>query len=153
MTDDRDTLDDRRTDDETETGTGTETGSDRRDAPADAVEGSERPGETAGTTEAARTTEAVATADDGDGGAEDRNAGAAGGGMNAERLRGYFDRAVLAGLFLFALVAAFRFYFAASNAVAYWVGDAYESTFQAAFNLVVLLVVGAGIAYQLRRMR
>jgi hypothetical protein len=50
-------------------------------------------------------------------------------------------------------VVAFRFYFAASNAVSYWVAEPYESAFQAAFNLVVLLLVGAGIVRQVRRMR
>ena len=70
-----------------------------------------------------------------------------------DRLRRYVERAVLAVLFLFAIVVAFRFYFAASNAVSYWVAEPYESAFQAAFNLVVLLLVGAGIVRQVRRMR
>jgi hypothetical protein len=82
--------------------------------------------------------------------AEDAEASAT---VDTDRLRSYLERAVLAALFLFALVAAFRFYFAASNAVSYWVADPYESAFQAAFNLVVLLFVGAAILRQLGRMR
>jgi hypothetical protein len=73
--------------------------------------------------------------------------------VDTGRVRRYVERAVLAGLLLFALVAAFRFYFAASNALSYWVATPYESAFQAAFNLVVLLVVGAAILRQLQRMR
>lgn len=74
-------------------------------------------------------------------------------GVDTDRLRRYVERGFLAALFLFALVAAFRFYFAASNAVSYWVATRYQSAFQAAFNLVVLLVVVAAIVWQLRRMR
>jgi hypothetical protein len=88
------------------------------------------------------TDEADATADEADADEAD-----------GDRLRRYVERAVLAVLFLFAIVVAFRFYFAASNAVSYWVAEPYESAFQAAFNLVVLLVVGAGIVRQVRRMR
>ena len=74
-------------------------------------------------------------------------------GVDTNRLRDYVERGVLAALFLFALVAAFRFYFAASNTIDYWVAGPYQSAFQAAFNLVVLLVVAAAILRQLQRMR
>ena len=74
-------------------------------------------------------------------------------GDESSRLGRYVNRAILAGLLILAVVAALRFYFAASNAIDYWVADAYRSMFQAAFNLVVLLAVSAGIGWQLRRVR
>lgn len=67
-------------------------------------------------------------------------------------LRTYVNYAVLAGLGLLALVATLQFYLSASQAINIWVTPEYRSLFQAVFNLVVLLVVGAGITLQLRRL-
>jgi hypothetical protein len=74
------------------------------------------------------------------------------GGRRLDDLGRYLNYGAIALLSLFALVAAFRFYFAASNSVSTWVTDEYVSIFQAAFQLVVLLVAVAGIAWQLRRL-
>lgn len=71
------------------------------------------------------------------------------GSRNVER---YVRYALVAGLTLVALVALVRFYFAASNTIDTWVTDEYRSLFQAAFNLVVLLLAGVGISWQVRRL-
>lgn len=73
----------------------------------------------------------------------------AGAGRNVQRYLGY---ALLAGLSLLALVAALQFYLNASSAINQWIADEYRSLFQAAFNLVVLLVAGAGITWQVSRL-
>lgn len=71
---------------------------------------------------------------------------------NADRVRRYLDYALLAGLALLALVAAMQFYVNASAAVSRWVTSEYRSLFQALFNLVVLLVVGAVISRRVHRL-
>lgn len=63
----------------------------------------------------------------------------------------YARYALLAGLTLVALVATFRFYFAVSNTIDSWVAREYRSLFQAAFNLVVLLVAAIGISWEVRK--
>lgn len=63
----------------------------------------------------------------------------------------YARYALLGGLTLLALVATLRFYFAASNAIDVWVAREYRPLFQAAFNLVVLLVAAIGISWELRQ--
>jgi hypothetical protein len=63
----------------------------------------------------------------------------------------YARYALLAGLTLLALVATFRFYFAVSNTIDSWVAREYRSLFQAAFNLVVLLVAAVGISWEIRK--
>lgn len=68
-------------------------------------------------------------------------------GRNVER---YVRYVVLAGFTLLALVALLRFYFAASATIDTWVSTEYRSMFQAAFNLVVLLLAGIGISWQVR---
>lgn len=65
----------------------------------------------------------------------------------------YVSYALLAGLSLLALIAALQFYVNASSALNQWIADEYRSLFQAAFNLVVLLVAAAGITWQVRRLR
>ncbi|SEO27774.1 hypothetical protein SAMN04487948_101484 [Halogranum amylolyticum] len=67
-------------------------------------------------------------------------------------VRTYVNYAILAGLCLLALVAALQFYLSTSRAIDIWVTREYRSLFQAVFNLVVLLVVSAGISLQLRRL-
>lgn len=64
----------------------------------------------------------------------------------------YLNYALLAGLSLLALIAALQFYFNASAAINQWVTSEYRSLFQAVFNLVVLLLAGAGITRQVRRL-
>lgn len=73
-------------------------------------------------------------------------------GDNGRSIRTYLGYALLAGLSLLALVAALQFYVNASAAIDQWVADEYRSLFQAAFNLVVLLVAAAGIAWQAGRL-
>jgi uncharacterized membrane protein len=68
------------------------------------------------------------------------------------RVRRYANYAVLLLLGMLALVAVIRLYFSVSNAITTWVASEYRSLFQAAFNLVVLLVAGLGVSYQLRRL-
>ncbi|WP_373190126.1 hypothetical protein [Halolamina sp.] len=67
-------------------------------------------------------------------------------------LRRKANYALLAGLSLLALIAALQFYLNASSVINQWVTHEYRSLFQAAFNLVVLLVAAAGISRQVRRL-
>lgn len=70
----------------------------------------------------------------------------------SERARRYFDYAVLVALGVLGFVALVQFYLSASNAINRWISPAYRSLFQAAFNLAVLLITGAAISLQFRRM-
>jgi hypothetical protein len=54
-------------------------------------------------------------------------------------------------LCLLALVATFRFYFAASEAIRLWFSPDFVPVFQAAFNLVVLALSALGISVLVRR--
>lgn len=72
--------------------------------------------------------------------------------VDAARARRLFDYAVAAGLFLLALVAVVGLYTAVSSAIATWVTPEFRPLFRAAFNLVVLLGAGAGLAHQARRL-
>ena len=54
-------------------------------------------------------------------------------------------------LCLLALVATFRFYFAASEAIRIWFDRDWVPVFQAAFNLVVLVAAALGISVLVRR--
>ena len=58
----------------------------------------------------------------------------------------------LVGFVLLAAVAALRFYLSGSRAISVWVSPEYEPLFQAAFNLVLLLVSGVGISLVVRRL-
>jgi hypothetical protein len=58
----------------------------------------------------------------------------------------YLKWAAFVLLGLIAAIALFRFYFAASNTISIWISPDFEPMFQAAFNLVVLLAAGAGLA-------
>lgn len=60
---------------------------------------------------------------------------------------------LVAGLSLLALIAMLRFYFAASATIDTWISRDYRSLFQALFNLALLLLAGAGIAWQARKIR
>jgi hypothetical protein len=72
-------------------------------------------------------------------------------GADTRDLVRYARYALLGGLTLLALVATLRFYFAASNAIDIWVARQYRPLFQAAFNLVVLLVAAVGISWEIRK--
>jgi hypothetical protein len=63
------------------------------------------------------------------------------------------DYVLLAGLLLVGLVAVVSLYLSASQVITDWVAPAYRSLFRTAFNLVVVLLVGAGLVVQLRRLR
>ncbi|WP_157572898.1 hypothetical protein [Halogranum rubrum] len=67
-------------------------------------------------------------------------------------MRTYVNYALLAGLCLLAFIAALQFYFSATQAISVWVTREYRPLFSMVFNLAVLLVVGAGITFQLRRL-
>lgn len=54
-------------------------------------------------------------------------------------------------LCLLALVATFRFYFAASEAIRVWFSSDFVPVFQAAFNLVILVAAALGISVLVRR--
>lgn len=67
-------------------------------------------------------------------------------------VRTYVNYALLVGLCLLAFVAALQFYLSATQAISVWVTREYRPLFSMVFNLAVLLVVGAGITFQLRRL-
>lgn len=70
----------------------------------------------------------------------------------SERVRRALNYLLLAGLAIFALVAAVGFYTASTSVISTWVTHEYRPLVRAAFNLVVLLVVGAAIVRQTRRL-
>jgi hypothetical protein len=85
---------------------------------------------------------------------EDGAADVEGGAQAADESRDlvtYARYALLAGLTLLALVATFRFYFAVSSAIDIWVAREFRPLFQAAFNLVVLLLAAVGISWEVRK--
>lgn len=63
----------------------------------------------------------------------------------------YVNYVVLAALVLLALVAGVQLYAAVSRTINQWIVAEYRSLFHAAFNLAVLLIAGAGISWQIRR--
>lgn len=77
-------------------------------------------------------------------GSEDRTTG--------ERLAWVVQVGALVVLALVALLATFRFYFAASEAITVWISDDFVSIFQAAFNLLVLIVCVYGVSLLVRRL-
>jgi hypothetical protein len=54
-------------------------------------------------------------------------------------------------LILVALVATFRFYFAASNTIDTFVNREFRPLFQMLFNLLILLASGVGLSVLVRR--
>ncbi|GAB7012584.1 hypothetical protein [Halolamina salina] len=68
-------------------------------------------------------------------------------------LRRTLNYVLLAGLSLVALIATLQLYFNVSSAINQWISHEYRSLFQAAFNLVVLLLVGSAMVWQVRRLR
>jgi hypothetical protein len=102
-----------------------------------------------GVTDAARDDEATVERppedEAGDMGAEPQDAD------DSRDLVTYARYALLAGLTLLALVATFRFYFAVSSAIDLWVAREFRPLFQAAFNLVMLLLAAVGISWEVRK--
>lgn len=68
-------------------------------------------------------------------------------------VRRYADYVLLGGFLLLGGVAAISLYLSAGQVITDWVAPEFRSLFRTAFNLVVLLVVGVGISWQLRRVR
>ena len=93
---------------------------------------------------AAETDAAGSTAAESGAGSEDRTTG--------ERLAWVVQVGALVVLSLVALLATFRFYFAASEAITVWIADDYVSVFQAAFNLLVLVVCLYSVSLLVRRL-
>lgn len=67
-------------------------------------------------------------------------------------LRRKLNYAMLFGLGLLAMIAVIQFYLNMSSVINQWVTHEFRSLFQALFNLVVLLVVGAAISRQVKRL-
>ena len=72
--------------------------------------------------------------------------------QTGSRARRYANYVVLGVLGILAFVAVVQLYLSVSRVITTWITSEYRSLFQAAFNLVVLLLAGLGISYQLRRM-
>ena len=70
----------------------------------------------------------------------------------AARVRRGVDYLLLAGLAIFALVAAIGFYTSMQGVIRTWIEPDFRPVVNAAFNLVVLFVVGAGLVRQVRRL-
>ena len=92
----------------------------------------------------AETDAAESTAAEPGAGSEDRTTG--------ERLAWVVQVGALVVLSLVALLATFRFYSAASEAITVWIADDYVSVFQAAFNLLVLVVCLYSVSLLVRRL-
>jgi hypothetical protein len=101
-------------------------------------------GGTADATTAEADATAESTAAEPGAGSEDRTTG--------ERLAWVVQVGALVVLSLVALLATFRFYFAASEAITVWIADDYVSVFQAAFNLLVLVVCIYSVSLLVRRL-
>jgi len=71
---------------------------------------------------------------------------------SGERLAWLVQIGALVVLCLLALLATFRFYFAASQAIQVWISDDFVSVFQAAFNLLVLIASVYGVSVLVRRL-
>jgi hypothetical protein len=71
---------------------------------------------------------------------------------SGERLAWLVQIGALVVLCLLALLATFRFYFAASQAIGVWISDDFVSVFQAAFNLLVLIASVYGVSVLVRRL-
>lgn len=71
---------------------------------------------------------------------------------SGERLAWVVQIGALVVLCLLALLATFRFYFAASQAIEVWISDDFVSVFQAAFNLLVLIASVYGVSMLVRRL-
>ncbi|SHG57828.1 hypothetical protein [Halobaculum gomorrense] len=79
------------------------------------------------------------------------SAGGVGGPGLGDRVARYVNYLVLVALVVLALVAGIQFYGAVSRTINQWVVYEYRSLVHGAFNLAVLLIAGAGISWQVRR--
>ena len=70
----------------------------------------------------------------------------------AARVRRGVVYLLLAGLAIFALVAAIGFYTSMQGVIRTWIQPDFRPVVNAAFNLVVLFVVSAGLVRQVRRL-
>lgn len=70
----------------------------------------------------------------------------------AERVREYLLKGALVVLGVLGVVATLQFYLSASAAISQFASEQFRPVFRAAFNLVVLLAVGIGIAQAVRRL-
>lgn len=70
---------------------------------------------------------------------------------DAQRVSQYLQWALLGGLALFALVAAISLYLSVGRVIDVWIAPEFQPIFNAAFNLLVLLLSAAGISLLLRR--
>jgi hypothetical protein len=75
------------------------------------------------------------------------------GGDTGSRLVRVVEYATFGILSLLALVATFRFYFAASEAIRVWFSSDFVPVFQAAFNLVVVIAAAIGVSVLIRRIK
>ncbi|QLH78718.1 hypothetical protein HZS55_16100 [Halosimplex rubrum] len=91
------------------------------------------------------------SADSGTAAEGDRDPARSEGGVDGRDIVGYVQWAAFAILCLLALVATFRFYFAASEAIRVWFSPDFVPVFQAVFNLVVLAASAIGISVLVRR--
>ena len=73
-------------------------------------------------------------------------------GLGSRDIRTILDYVALAGLVLFALIAAVQLYTAVGGIIDRWIAAEYRVFFRAAFNLIVLLLCVGGISMQLERM-
>jgi len=74
-------------------------------------------------------------------------------GDESEAVAEYLLKGALVLLVVLGVVATLQFYLSATRAIAQLAGDEYRPLFQAAFNLVVLLAAGIGVAQVVRRLR
>lgn len=106
-----------------------------------------RPADSSGT--------AATDADGGDAGQPGEAAVAAestdGPAVSGSKLVAFAEYAAFGILCLLALVATFRFYFAAAEAIRLWFSPDFVPVFQAAFNLVVLIAAAVGVSVLVRR--
>jgi len=111
------------------------------DQPTGEARGDETPGDDPGRSRAS----GVRSADGGVTAEGDRDS------VDGRNIVGYVQWAAFAILCLLALVATFRFYFAASEAIRVWFSPDFVPVFQAVFNLVVLAASAIGISVLVRR--
>lgn len=68
-------------------------------------------------------------------------------------LEWYLHRSAIVTLFVAGLFVAVAFYGSVDRAIEVWIGDRFVDLFKAVFNLAVLLVIGYGLAHEIRTIR
>jgi hypothetical protein len=99
------------------------------------------------------TTEEAVGSDTGESTEPSQSAGHADDSVLGGRFRRWVNYLVLAALAILALVAGIRFYAAIGTIIDRFVVREFRPVFHATFNLALLLLAGAGVTVQLRRMR